>query len=174
MGTYININGDFVIKKSNIPHAVQALKDLNQKHELKRGGTFKGEKWYAWMDPDYDKKMDSIEEILGESGLGFTIIKSDFDSQKVMYHVAYNDKWGQHEVFFIAMCPYLESLELNHFCDELDYEDQQWKIVLGEDKKPHFLEPRVTIEWPDTSVSNITNVEAFAPPNYDYLYAKSE
>jgi hypothetical protein len=72
------------------------------------------------------------------------------------------------------MCPYLESLELNHLCDELDYEDQQWRIVLGEDKKPHLLEPRVTIEWPETSISNVTNVEAFAPPNYDYLYAKSE
>lgn len=174
MGTYISINGDFVIKKSNIPHAVQALKDLNQRNELKRGGSSGGEKWYAWMDQDYDKKMNSIEEILGETGLGFLIITSQLDSEKVMYHVRYNDKWGQHEVFFIAMCPYLESLELNHFCDELDYEDQQWKIVLGEDRKAHLLEPKVVVEWPEISMYNVTNVEAYTPPNYDYLYSKSE
>lgn len=165
MGTYITINANVVIKPENIDNAVQAVRELNQHDELKRGGSSAGEKWFSWVPEKYEDSINSIEDIFGGL-LGFGISKIDSPEGYFVYDMSYSDKWGQHELFFIAISPFCEIIEVEHFCDELDYEYQQWKLVLGEDKKMHLLEPEVIINWPEVSDRNIVSYKTYQPINY--------
>lgn len=164
MGTYIYIYGDLDIKEENVDKAVQAVRDLNKRDDLKRGGG-KNSCWFSWIDENYESKIHSIEDILGEL-LGFSYSKA-LKTDCISYSFNYNDKWGQHELFFIAMAPYLESMTIDHLCDELDYEDQKWRIELDKKtKKVHMLQPKVTVEYPEISDDNEVGLEFFSP-NFD-------
>lgn len=169
MGTYIYIHGDLKIKKDNVEKAVQAVRDLNKRDDLKRGGGFGGGQqrsyWFSWVPEKYEDKINSIEDII-EGLLGFSVDKKESD-EIISYDFSYNDKWGQHELFFIAMAPYLESMTVEHFCDELDYENQKWRIELDpETKIAHILEAEVIVLYPLMSDSNELTIDSFAPSVY--------
>lgn len=166
MGTYIWIHGEFTIKKSQINDAMQAIKDLNNHDELKRGGSSKGGRWFAWVDEDYDKTIDTLDDIFSKV-LGFEMRILEETEEKISYSFDYNDKWGQHEVFFVAMAPYCDELVINHLCDEFNYEEQQWKIELNPvTKTVHSLQPVVMVMYPDMDESNEITVDSFRPVNY--------
>lgn len=167
MGTYIYIYGDLKIKKDNIEKAVQAVRDLNKRDELKRGGGFGGGEersyWFSWVPEKYEDNIHTIGDII-EGLLGFSISGEQENGEVVRYDFNYNDKWGQHELFFIAMAPYLESMTIDHWCDELDYENQKWRIELDKKtKKVHMLQPKVTVEYPEISSDNEVGLEFFSP-----------
>lgn len=161
MGTYINIDAEFSIKKINIEPAMQALKDLNKRDELKRGGSSSGQKWFSWVDEHYDQKVKTLNDVIcGE--LGFELYVEEDNGETMHYEFNYYNKWGQHEVFFITLGKFCESMSLDHFCDELEYPNQRWKLVLDPNTKTmHQIDPVIDIEWPECDEENEVVVDSF-------------
>jgi hypothetical protein len=169
MGTYINIYGELKIRKENVEKAVQAVRDLNKRNDLKRGGGFGGGEqrsyWFSWVPEEYEDSIHDIEDVIGGL-LGFSVEKEEND-EIIRYDFNYFDKWGQHELFFIAMAPYLVSMTIDHLCDELDYENQKWRLKLDEETKiVHLLEPEVRVVYPLFDSSNEVNLDFYSPKVY--------
>lgn len=129
MGTYIDISGSMTYDEKNADAIVQALKDLNKKDDLKRGGSYGKdgrEYWFSWVDEKYDEYLTDVEQLFS------SVLCWDYtthcDDGKVSFEFSYNDKWGQHEVFFLTMAPYLDKLYIHHNCDEADH---QWILELN-------------------------------------------
>jgi len=165
MGTYINIHGYLDIKKDNIEEAVQAVRDLNQHNDLKRGGTVsQGERqyWFSWIAPDYEDSIHSIPDILG--GLhGWDVKEESLDDDTLRYWFSYGDKWGQHEVFFVAMAPYLEYFEVNHQCDELDFEESKWRLTMNAmTKTVHSLDAEILVHYPGLDDNNRVTLDTYS------------
>ena len=126
MGYYVRGDGEFTIKTSNIANAYQALCDLNQRDDLKRGGRHGGEndctkprpsgmnhhpgRWFSWMDADYPDKLATLDEILSAIGFDFrTETEGDLTHFR---NVWYDNKMGQEEEFFTALAPFVTSGEI--------------------------------------------------------------
>lgn len=167
MGTYINIEAQMIMKPENEKLAVQAVRDLNKRDDLKRGGSSNGQKWFSWMPEDYTNSIETIEDIFSETMLGFNVWKRDNGDGRVVYDMSYNDKWGQHEVFFIAIAPFMEEMTVSHYCDELEFPDQVWRIELDpETKEVHLLHPEITINYPIPSDDTKVTYEDYKPYSY--------
>lgn len=168
MGTYINISGHIAYKKENAMAMVEAMKELNKHDEYKRGGTLSKngyrEKWFSWFPPDYDKDMTRVEDIFRFLGFEYdTIVEDDL----VSHNFHYNDKWGQHEIFFVAMSPYLYSLDIYHEVDEFELEDRYWSMIMNpNDKNVHILRHRIEVTMDEMSPKNVVLVEDFNVNNY--------
>lgn len=166
MGTYINIDGYLDIKKENIEKAVQAVRDLNKHDELKRGGAFgldgSRNHWFAWIPPEYEDSIHSIPDIL-EGLHGWDVNEIALDDETLRYEFCYGDKWGQHEVFFVAMAPYLEYFEVNHQCDELDFEDSKWRLTMNSiTKTVHSIDAEILVHYPGLSGENEVNLDTYS------------
>jgi hypothetical protein len=163
MGTYITIDGYIQFKTENRPKILQALKDLNKIDEAKRGGSFGSDKrllWFSWMPEKYDEEVKSVEDVFNLL-LEHTVTES-YGSDEEIIRFNYNNKWGQHEIFFFAIAPYLTDMRIDHHCDELNFEDSQWSIVLDKkNKTAHTLYPEITIKYPEISPDNISTVDDY-------------
>jgi hypothetical protein len=111
MGFYVNISAsDFVIPEENVDEAYDRLIALNQRDDLKRGGSWGGEcdarsprpegydyhpgKWFSWMDADYPSKCRSLADIFIQ--LGFEVeVKENGD----VFLADYDNKTGQEDIF---------------------------------------------------------------------------
>lgn len=168
MGTYINIEAQMVMKPENESLAVQAVRDLNKRDDLKRGGSSNGQKWFSWMPENYANSIETIEDIFSETMLGFSVWKRVDDNGNFVYNMSYNDKWGQHELFFVAIAPFMEEMIVSHYCDELEFPDQTWRIELDpETKTVHELRPEITIEYPIPSNETKVTYDFYKP----FVYA---
>lgn len=166
MGTYIYIEGSFTIEKNRIPDAMDALKNLNNHDDLKRGGgkSADGERevWFSWCPQDYDQKVETLEDVFNM--LGFEMYIESDDPQEITYSFDYSNKWGQHEIFFVALAPFCKELVVNHTCDELNYEDQKWTIALKpETGTVHQLVPAINIIYPPMTDENAVTIKSYAP-----------
>lgn len=167
MGTYIYIHGNLTIKKDNIPKAVQAVKDLNKRDDLKRGGSSRGQKWFSWIPENYEDQINSIEDIFGKLH-GWDVEVQTENDDEITYSFYYSDKWGQHEVFFVAMAPYLESFLIDHTCEEFNYDEQKWTITMDPvTKTVHELQPTVTITYPEMNPQNRITLDTYIQPVYN-------
>lgn len=167
MGTYINIDAHLVMKPENEKFAVQAVRDLNKRDDLKRGGSSIGEKWFSWIPEKYEDDIHTIEDVFGAPMLGFDVVKNVNDNGLIVYDMHYCDKWGQHELFFLAVGPFMEEMTIEHYCDELEFPNQTWRIELNPvTKKVHIIEPVITVEYPVVSDSNEVTYDYFKPYSY--------
>jgi hypothetical protein len=168
MGTYISITAHVIIKPENEGKAVQAVRDFNKRDDLKRGGGFSSgkmvSKWFSWCPENYEDLIHSIEDIFADVMLGFDVNKHVNSDGNFEYDMIYNDKWGQHELFFVAIAPFCEKLEVDHYCDELEYPNFNWKIKLDPvTKRIHQLEPEIIINYPKMGDDNVISYESFKP-----------
>lgn len=111
MGFYVRtVECDIIIKSDQQDNIFKAWCDLNspKNEHLKHGGSWSGgkkiESWFSWMDPDYDKKCKSIEDILGM--LGFDYEKSDNGD---IHSLVYDSKTGDESLFFETAAPYISN-----------------------------------------------------------------
>ena len=66
MGTYIDISGTMQYDEKNAGAIIQALKDLNKKDDLKRGGSYSKEGreyWFSWVDKNYDEHLTEVDHL---------------------------------------------------------------------------------------------------------------
>lgn len=115
MGYYVNAHGTIEMPRSMEIEAVHALKMLNYRHELKRGGMlghgapddpFRS-KWFSWVPERYheDPSLNSVASILDM--VGFTNTRSRMAGLNV-YTVNYDNKTGQEEVFLNVLADYAQ------------------------------------------------------------------
>jgi hypothetical protein len=173
MGTYIYIQSEITVKKENEAKAVQAVRDLNKRDDLKRGGSSKGEKWFSWIPEKYEDQIENISDIFVKLH-GWEESERVETDDTITYSFHYNDKWGQHEVFFVAMAPYLESFKVDHLCDEFDYEEQKWTITMDPVfKTVHELQPKIIVEYPPMYRGNQITLDTYIQPNYDWMLTET-
>lgn len=83
MAYYVEtIESDFRLSRENYDAAFQSLCELNARDDLKTGGHYPSNlkrpdssqsrgnpnKWFAWMDWNYDETCHSVTEVLREAG----------------------------------------------------------------------------------------------------------
>jgi len=112
MGYYVNlIDSDWFIPKEREAAALQALRDLNFRHELKSGGRSPesgdpfDDKWFAWMPPRYHEEQDlTVAKVL--QYLGFESADSnEFGTSCGGY---YDSKTGSEEIFMMTLAPFVQ------------------------------------------------------------------
>lgn len=119
MGYYVEtIQTEFHLPAENFDAAYKALCELNSdEHESQKTGgqmmqdtkpenstsiSSNPNKWYAWMDWNYDETCPDLIAILTE--LGFTVDTDDTG----IFHLAYDyNKTGAEETFLEALAPYV-------------------------------------------------------------------
>lgn len=122
MGYFVTItNSKFRVNKEHLDDAYKALCALNDRDDIKSGGTFGGDgptyrdprpegmdhhpgKWFSWMPADYPKKYKSAAEIL--EGLGFALTA---DAEGNIIGIEYDSKIGNEDHFFEELAPFVEA-----------------------------------------------------------------
>lgn len=144
MGYFIHTNAmHFVIKKDNLEEAYKALCKLNTKDELKtgrRGGANLPEKpqdstsvsnnpnkWFAWIDWNYDETCKDAEEIFNKLGF-YADITDEGDLFIDMYDT---NKPGDEKHFLEAVAPFVED---GSYIDWVDEYGNMWKNVFNDGK----------------------------------------
>ena len=109
MGYYADITDcDFDIPEND--QVLQVLKDLNHKYDSeKRGGAYADgelkQRWFSWMDADYDQRVTSVREVF--ELLGFDC---DYNQDKGMVIIdGYDGKIGQEDLFLAAVAPFVDN-----------------------------------------------------------------
>lgn len=88
------------LESRHLPEILQRWKDLNkpENNHLKHGGSWVGGKqvvWcYSWMDSDYDKTVNSPEEILEMMGFEY-----DITEEGDIHIINYDSKTGSEDLF---------------------------------------------------------------------------
>lgn len=111
MGYYVNITDhNFMVEKKHFPAAYDALCAINDEkyNHLKRGGSSGPDGqtayWYSWMPENYPAETETLIDIL--ELLGFEI---GYDTDGNINGLAYYNKTGNEEIFFMALAPYVEN-----------------------------------------------------------------
>ena len=104
MGYYVTLTqADWIIPAENLDAAYEAMCALNERDDLKTGGTWEGGKqtmkWFAWMDAKYPEKCKDAREILEQ--LGFEVSFVD-EGLSINY---YDNKTGAEQHFLRAIAP---------------------------------------------------------------------
>lgn len=121
-----------VIPAANKAAVLQRWKDLNkpENNHLKRAGSSTGERWYAWMHPEYHIICHSCEDILKMLGFEFELEKDGsitIDS--------YHNKSGQEELFFKAVADLVRGR-----IDWVDESGKHWTWICNGSKEMQVIE----------------------------------
>jgi hypothetical protein len=133
MGYYVHIeDSNVMLPTKHYELAYMRMCALNKHDELKRGGSSTGEKWFSWMDPNYDLVCKTAQDILVE--LGFDV--EEQDDGLVIY--AYDNKSGQEELFLEAISDLLRTIHNENSPENKPFivwrgeDDMVWKDLYGE------------------------------------------
>jgi len=100
MGYYITLEeSTWFLPAIHYDQALGVLKGLNDYDHLKGGGSSDGEKWFSWMPSDYDKTVESVEEVF--ELLGFECSEDEGVGLRLE---DYYTKSGDEEIFLRAVC----------------------------------------------------------------------
>lgn len=101
MGYYVTLtSADFGIPET--PEVLEALHEMETKfHEIKRGGSSNGEKWFSCM-PDV-RMLTSVQEVFDR--LGFQTRLDD----GYVWLDGYDSKTGQESLFLSVVAPFVSS-----------------------------------------------------------------
>lgn len=97
MGYYVRTTGsNFYVAQSKKNAAYEALCALNQRDDLKTGGSF------SWMAADYPSKCEDLKEVLEE--VGFDVVEDEAGNVTGLH---YDSKTGQESLFLSALAPFV-------------------------------------------------------------------
>jgi hypothetical protein len=105
MGYYVHItDSNAGIGLDEMPAALDALRALDARDDLKSGGSSAGDKWFSWMN-DFDlANAPSVASVLER--LGFDV---DHDSYGGLSIIGYDNKKGDEGIFIQTLAPFIES-----------------------------------------------------------------
>lgn len=151
MGYYVRTTrSDFRVKKEKFDAAYKALCELNQRDDLKDGGSYAGPgkvnansprpdgmsyhpaKWFSWMDADYPSKCKDLAEVLQQ--VGFEVYD---DAEGNIEALSYDSKTGCEEVFLEALAPFVEKGSFINWTGEEgeqyrhDFDGTEMRTLLG-------------------------------------------
>ncbi|ALY10853.1 hypothetical protein WILDE_70 [Arthrobacter phage Wilde] len=119
MGYNVNTTAvNLTIPADKLDDAVKALKELNQRDDLKTGGASgpitdgdgkvigygRIDIWFAWMDPQYDQKLHTVPDIMDAVGFKESEIQPDGTFELGWY----DNKTGAEEHFLRALAPFVD------------------------------------------------------------------
>lgn len=122
MGYFVQGSGQITIRKADEICAHKAMIDLNQRDDLKQGGSWGGEhdarnprpegmnyhpgKWFSWLHADYPSICHDFLSVL--EMLGFEIgPEIDEEGGSTTYPLYYDGKIGQEDLFLAAISPWI-------------------------------------------------------------------
>lgn len=124
MGYYTRITEtNMFISKDDFVYCYEAMCKLNDRDDLKKGGSWGGgngisadnprpegmtyhpAKWFSWLDANYPEKCKTMQDILFE--LGFEDIKLDEDGNLI--DLWYDNKTGDEALFLQIISPYVKA-----------------------------------------------------------------
>jgi hypothetical protein len=116
MGYYVGIEDtNIFIDKKDFNEVYKKMCELNDYHDLKRGGSFgansdavEGDryprnKWFSWMDYNYPEIYSDMASIL--EALGIEIY---YDNDGNLIGLLYNDKTGSEDYFFSCFAGFVK------------------------------------------------------------------
>ena len=148
MGYNVTITeADFTIPPENLDAAYEAVCELNNHNDLKRGGTFpplkdqpdngpRKDKWFSWLDWNYHETCSNLEEVLKE--LGFDVESNPDDGVSITY---YDNKSGQEDLFLEAIAPFATEGSYIMWRGE---EGEQWQNVV---KNGTLTQLNAVVSW---------------------------
>lgn len=137
MGYNVNTTAvNLTIAADKLDDAVKALKELNQRDDLKTGGSSgpitdgdgkvigygRTGIWFAWMDADYDQKLHTVPDIMNAVGFKDSEIQPGGDFELGWY----DDKTGGEEHFLRALAPFVDEGSIVAFEGE---DGQHWRYI---------------------------------------------
>lgn len=143
MGYYIStVEVDFFLSKVNFDDAYKAMCALNDRDDLKRGGSFGGgddarsnrpaglnyhpHKWFSWLDANYPDKCKTAPEILQQ--LGFEL---SYDADGNIVYLSYDNKAGQEDLFLEAIAPFVKR---NSYIIWRGEDGEHWKQIFVDNR----------------------------------------
>lgn len=146
MGYYVHIeDSNCMLPHKHANLAYWRMCDLNKNDDLKRGGSSNGDKWFAWMDPNYPETCKTAQDVLVE--LGFEV---EEDDNGFVIH-AYDNKSGQEELFLEAISDLLRTVDNKNSTSNKPFivwrgeDDMVWKDLYGE-KEVRSLQGTITFQ----------------------------
>jgi len=121
MGYFVNTTDcNLFVSKDNFDAAYKAMCALNDRDDLKHGGSYGGDgvdadsprpegmtyhpaKWFSWMPANYPEVCKDFESILKEMGFD-----CEFDAEGNLVRVIYDNKIGSEGHFFEAIAPFIK------------------------------------------------------------------
>jgi len=137
MGYFVNItNQEFFVSKDNFDAAYKAMCALNDRDDLKSGGSWGGDgitsdsprpegmtyhpaKWFSWMPANYPAVCKDFLSILKEMGFEY-----DLDDSGNLALVHYDNKTGAEGHFFEAIAPFVQD---GSFIDWRGEDGDEWR-----------------------------------------------
>lgn len=106
MGYYVTL-ADANFRIPETPEVLAALHAMQDRDDLKRGGSFVGGEqgysrlWFSWMPEDL-RTINSVDDFFRELGFG-TAVRGDY-----VHLWSYESKIGQEEIFLAVVAPFVE------------------------------------------------------------------
>ena len=126
MGYYVHITySNAVIPAENLPAALDALRGLDARDDLKSGGSSAGDKWFSWMNHFDLANAPTVLSVLEQ--LGFEV---DSDGRGGLSIIGYDSKTGDEGIFIQTLAPYIESGSYIEWQGE-DNEAYRWHFHHG-------------------------------------------
>lgn len=132
MGYYVDYQGTICIPPALEEQTLQALKDLNKRHNLKTGGRSPAtgdpyeDRWFSWMPSRYHETVTSCDEVL--ELLGFELGEPDDEGCRSVY---YSNKVGAEEHFLHTIVECGGSVALD--CNGEEWGDHwKWETINGQ------------------------------------------
>ena len=141
MGYYTStMDSNLLVKKEDFDKVYQKMCQLNDYHDLKRGGAFghnediiEGEryprdKWFSWMDYNYPETCKDLSEILNQLGFDWTL-----DQDGNIVGLSYSNKTGNEDYFlscFAGFTPEGSYIEFKGESDDDFYRFYFTKILM--------------------------------------------
>lgn len=157
MGYYVStIDNDFFLDKNRFDDVYNKMCELNDYHDLKRGGSYGSNedvdtterypknKWFSWMEYNYPETCKNLFDILQQIGFEYSL-----DENGNMNSISYPyNKTGNEEYFLCCFAGFVKDGSYIEFEGE-DY--SHWKYVFKNGKMIRY-DGETTIKYERTEV----------------------
>jgi hypothetical protein len=144
MGYYVNTEDiNVIVPRDLLEDAYKAVLTLNDRDDLKRGGSFGAERkyWFSWMPEDL-KTLPDLKAVFTQ--LGFE--DCDYNEQGDLVLGHYNNKSGQEDIFLYVIAPFVQE---NSYAIWKGEDDAHWKHEFR-DGKMFTYNGEVEVKWDET------------------------
>jgi hypothetical protein len=141
MGYYVYLtSASFDIPDT--PEVRNALRELDKRDDLKRGGSFGGgkeDKWFSWMNEPWahHESIDPIFQQLGFDTYCCVLKPGEHASVQLL---SYDSKIGQEALFLAAVAPFVKA---GSYLEWRGEDGEAWRHYVGDDGKLYVQESEI-------------------------------
>lgn len=147
MGYYVNIEDcSFFIERKNFEPAMQALRELDKRDELKLRSYVNGvdkPTHFSWMDAYWAENVKTLPEFLDMARFECS------ENEDGLFIHYFNSKFGDERVFLVAIAPYIEDGSYIIWRGE---DGQLWRDRFRDGK---MFVSNAVVTWPNENEASI-------------------